>query len=481
MKGIPGAALMVVWAVLFVQAPAAQIEGGVFAAAQGRGIREVRFTTPQEAVYFALGSSQSRLLGEQSARLSLREAKFNWGPFLPAFSLSLSETDSASLSAGDSRNRSLQFSVSGDLFDGGARRRAYRMARLNSFYAQLETDSQRQVFIADILARYYQYLVQRRRAEIQEDLKAAAEKELVIMEKEVSLGLTLETDYLEYYISFIQIENETREAWLSLDSLLRQFKTVLELNEEAELVIADELSLRSGYFFYEPYQEKIWLLIRAQSSELRKQDLALDYARQEGEFQSRWYLPALRLQGGVSFSTSQPAFFPLSDPKYSVSVSVSFPNLTFLPLNLSNSYGFEQERLYNVSNSAEASLPINPAYAAQVDMARLSLGQNAAGRRQAEIALREQVYQIINSHDAGLRAAQTAEQSIVLWERRLEFSRLALESGEKKQIEYLEELINLAQIKIAHLENLVMAASAVQSLEVLARLPFGELEHVCSN
>jgi outer membrane protein TolC len=471
------AALLFAARVSAVRLSAALVVAALFIT--GAGADEIVFSTPQEAVDFALNRNQSRRMEEQNVLLNLKAARFNLGDFLPAFSVSVSEADSTTLASGDSRSRSLQLSVSQTVFDGGQRRRAYEMARLSSLYALTEMDLSRQSFSADILSRYYLYLMQKQRAVIQEDLQAAARQELLIMEKEVSLGLTLETDYLEYYISFIQIENETGEARRTLESQMRQFKIVLELNEEAQLVIADDFFMEPVYFFYEPYQERLWNLIRASSVELKKQDLGLYYARRQSDYSRRWYLPSLSLRGGVSFSGQAESLFPLTEPKYSLSLAVSFSNASLLPLNVNNGYGFEQNRLYNVNNSGDLNLGINPTLGIQKEMAALALVQSAAQRRQDEISLREQVYEVIHSHDASLRAAGMAERTVLLWQRRLEFSRLALETGEKKRIDYLQELITLAQTRIALMEHLVQAASAEQSLEILAALPFGGLRHVC--
>jgi outer membrane protein TolC len=120
-----------------------------------------------------------------------------------------------------------------------------------------------------------------------------------------------------------------------------------------------------------------------------------------------------------------------------------------------------------------------PSYGVQRRLADISLLESNMQRIQTERNLYEAVYDLIISHDNTMRIVYAAERTILVLERRLEFSRREVEQGEKKRIDYLQELITMAQTKIALLENQTMAAFYERSLEILAGLPFGDLRNVC--
>jgi outer membrane protein TolC len=83
------------------------------------------------------------------------------------------------------------------------------------------------------------------------------------------------------------------------------------------------------------------------------------------------------------------------------------------------------------------------------------------------------------SHDSSLRSSEAAERLIEVLEKRIEFSRLLVEQGQKKRIDFLDELVDLSQAKISLKEYRIQAEALERSLEILANFPFGGLKHAC--
>jgi outer membrane protein TolC len=436
----------------------------------------VLFNNPNEAVNFALQNSQVYTLKKQRSLQDMKAAKWGIQDFLPTFSFSISEADSTALVAGDTRSKSFQATVSQELFDGGRKKFVYDINRLSSMYAYREYESSLMEFSSQIISLYYQHLMQRQMVLIKEDLVSAAKNQLEIIQKEVEIGITLETDYLEYLISYIQLENDRDQARRDLSTLERQFKIAIDLNYEAQLTITDNFYHEFASFYYEPYIDYIWTIIKNASTEIKKQHLSLEYARKQLAYSRRWYVPTLSVQGGISFSGEA---YPLTEPKYTLKLTVDFSNAGLFPLSLSNGYGFDHGRLYSVNNSASVTVSPQPAYGVQRKLADISLLETNIQRIQTERDIHEAVYNLVISHDNALRYVDMAERTILVMERRLEFSRREVEQGEKKHIDYLEELINMAQTKISLLEYQTQASSHERSLEILARFPFGDLRNVC--
>jgi hypothetical protein len=102
-------------------------------------------------------------------------------------------------------------------------------------------------------------------------------------------------------------------------------------------------------------------------------------------------------------------------------------------------------------------------------------------REDGERELQEALYDLVISHDNKLRTAYNAEQRIILMEKRLEFSLLQLEKGEKKRIDYLADLSALAQTRISLADYLTQVSTIERNLEIQTGFPFGGLADACRN
>ncbi|GHV62264.1 hypothetical protein AGMMS49587_08610 [Spirochaetia bacterium] len=438
---------------------------------------DVVFRSPGNAVDFAVQNSQFWILQKQGALQNMKAAKFSFQDFLPSFSLSFSEADTTSLLAQDSRTKTIQVSVNQELFDGGKKKLAYDVGRISSLYAYREYESGLRDFSSDVISRYYQYLEQSALTGIREDLVNTAAEQLAIIRREADLGLTLETDYLEYLISYINIENERDQSIRDLKTMERTFKAAVGLNAEAAISIQDDFYHNFDPFYFEDFVDFLWNVVKNANTEIKKQYLTAEYAQKQLKYSRRWYLPVIGAQGSISFSGDA---YPLTEPKYSFKLTFSFSDLSLFPISVNSGIGFDRDRLYNVNNGMSVTAKPNPAYGIQRKQADIGLMQNNLQRIQTENDLWESLYSLVISHDNCLRSADTAERTIGVLEKRLEFSKLELKKGEKKRIEYLEELISLAQGRMSLMEYRIQAAALERSLEILASFPFdGGLKDAC--
>ncbi|MDR0449691.1 MAG: TolC family protein [Treponema sp.] len=434
----------------------------------------VLFRSAEEAADFAAGNSRLWALREEEALENMKAAKLDLREFLPSFSFSFNESDSTAVMTGDSRSKSIQASVSQKLFDGGKNKLAYETNRLNSLYAYQEYQGEFREFRSAVISQYYGCLIQAETVRIREELAGLAAEQLEIIRWETALGLSLETDYLEYLASCIAVEYERDQSLLDLKTRERRLKDAVGLDREAELEIREDASGEFEYFYYEPHLEPLWRLVRTGSVELKKQSLAVQYGQKQLAHSRRWYIPSIGVQGSVSFAGTG---YPLTEPRYSLKLTFDFPNLNLVPVSVNPGYGFERDRLYQVSNGVSASILPNPSYPAARRLEDMALLRNRLEQKETEKALREQLYDLVIAHDSSLRSADTSRRMIAVLEKRMEFSRLLAEQGQKKRIDFLNELIELSRVKISLKEQQIQAAALERSLEILANFPFGGLRN----
>jgi outer membrane protein TolC len=440
--------------------------------------QEITIHSAKEASEFAVQNSRSWTIRRQKALLDMGAAKLGIQDFLPSFSFSFSESDSVSILAGDSRVKSLQVSVSQEIFNGGKKKIAYEAGRISALYAWQEFEGEFKTFLSTVISLYYQCLLMREMEEIREDLLRQAKDQITILKKETELGISLETDYLEYVASYMGIEQERDQGLRDMAAMERQFKTALNLKRETPIRIVPDYPETHEYFYYEPFLDYLWALVRNNSTALKKQQLTMEYNLKQYTYGKRWYLPVIGAQGSVSFNGNS---YPLTEPIYSLQFTFDFSSLDFLNFRYSNSSGFEKERLQQLSNGISTDIRPLPAYPITRKQGELNILESTLQREEGERQLRESLYELVISHDNTLRTAHNAEQRIELMERRLAFSLLQLEKGEKSRIDYLSELSDLAQTKISQADYLTQASTLERNLEIQTGFPFGGLINACRN
>jgi outer membrane protein TolC len=440
--------------------------------------QEVTIGSAKAAADLAVRNSQVWTIRRQKALLDMGAAALGIQDFLPSLGFSFSESDSPSLLAPDSRGKTLRLSVSQEIFSGGTKKLAYETGRLSALYGWQEFEGEYRNFLSTVMSLYYQYLLLRDMGDIRSGLVSQAGEQLGILKREAELGLSLETDYLEYAASYLELEQERDQSRRDLGALERQFKSALSLSQETPVRVLSSGQGAPEYFYFEPFLDYLWALVRTASVELKKLRLSAEYGKKQYRYGRRWYLPVIGAQGSISFSGTS---YPLTEPNYSLQVTFDFSGLDFLSLRFTNGSLFERNQARQLSNGLSGDVRPLPSYPLSRKQGELNLLESALRETEGERELKERLYSLVISHDNRLRAAYNAEQRIGLMERRLEFSRLQLEKGELKRIDYLAELSSLAQTRISFADYLTQAMETERNLEIQTGFPFGGLADACRN
>jgi outer membrane protein TolC len=431
---------------------------------------EIEFSSADEAVRFGLQNAKDIGYRRLGALEQMKLKRLSFRDFLPYLSVSYSENDTVAVQAPDSRNRSLEFSVTQQVYDAGKAKLEYELNNLNALYGYQEYLVAARKKESEILTGYMKLVTQKKALSIQEELFASAQRQLAILAKEYELGVALETDYLEYEISCSQIEYQRQTYYRDFGKLEREFKKLVGMDETTALRIADYEAGDRRFHAIGINADALWNRVKANSVDLAKKGVSLQYTKRQAIFDGRQNIPTVSLQSSLSFSGSG---FPLTEPALSVRCIFNFNNKLF-PSSLSSGYGFTKGRLNNVSDSVDVSVLNSSTYFAENRITTLSLLTAELDYETAESDLKTSVYDAIWSHDDTVKNIELKANTVGLMEKKLKISEKKTERGEMKRIDLLDEMTSLSKAKIELLSLEAETEGAERSLAILLGVPFGE-------
>lgn len=436
---------------------------------------QIVFQSAEQASSYAVLNSESYSLKKLNAISSLSMANLSIQEFLPKFDFSWNESDNIKIGSTDSRNKSFSMNMQLSVFDGGKKYITYKMNQAEKYNNLYAVDIEIKTFKSSIISQYYLCLLLEKVLEIKRDLEANTKKQLEIIQKECELGITLENDYLEYLISYKQIQDSVKIAQRDLRTQYRIFKVALGLEPESDVVLTENILTFDNYEYLEPYSTNLWNLLKSRSPELRKQETFLYYSQLQNKQNKLLFIPDISFQGGVSFSGIE---YPLNNPTYTAKLIFSFANNPFLPASVSNDFGFNNNgHLTGVTNTVSSSIVPQLNYSASKNVQNIELKQQKQTMKDLVNSLYEDLFQQIASYDDSIDTIKRIEETIKLQEKRLAISERQVEKGIMKRIDYLEQLEELAEQKISLIESITSFHELTRTLEISLGVPFGGLKN----
>lgn len=432
---------------------------------------EITFSKAEDAVLFAKLHAREKIIEKELILENMHKTKLNVQDFLPHLSISFSESNSVNPGANDTKTKNLQFSLNHTVINPG-RKLKYNLAKIEALYAYKENQLNWQNFENEIAETYFNCLLARQVLALKTELLEKTMEEEKILHKQFQLGMLLETDFLEYMTSVLQIENQRAEAEKNYKIQKGILNLALGLEEFAEIEFRDPLTPEAENAELEEHSKSIWNIVKNRSIELQKQDMAIEYSRKQQKYSDAWYLPNFSIKPSVSFSGED---FPLAKPNYSFQMSFSFENIPFAPVSISNNYSFSDKKLTGVSNSGSTNSFCQVTYLSDKRTAKLTLLQQQIQRQDNEKKMYSNLYQQIVTHDNYLKKITLLENTKKIQEKRLEFSKMQTEQGFIKPIKYLEQLIELSDTKNSLLQAKIQTIAAERIIAILTGIPFKEL------
>lgn len=434
---------------------------------------ETVFRSPEEAAEFAVSNSKEYRLKKLHVEASYKAARFALQEFLPSFNASWSENDAIKIGGADSHSKSLQFSARQVIGDGGKRIVAYKMNKTNAYYAVKTYEQELQAFQSSVINQYCLCLRQQEIIKIKNDLEKNAAAQLEIIKEEYRLGIALENDYLEYLISFRKIQNDKKKAERELRTQMRVLKSIIDMAADEELRLENALTGGTDIPYLEPHIADLQRMTDERNPAIKKSEAVLQYAEQRYKYTKLFFLPEVAVEGGVSFSGTA---YPLNKPSYSLKLSLNFQNVPFVPTTIGNGYGFNKKQLVGLDNSLSAGIVPDTNYFIKRNVDKIALEREGEQLRLQKNAVHEQLFERAAAYDDGKDSIERISESILLREKRLAVSAEQVEKGEMKRIDYLVELIKLAEEKINRIAAETAVRAALRDIEILLCVPFGGLQ-----
>ncbi len=434
---------------------------------------ETVFRSPEEAAEFAVSNSKEYRLKKLHVEASYKAARFALQEFLPSFNASWSENDAVKIGGADSHSKSLQLSARQVIGDGGKRIVTYKMNKTDAYYGVKTYEQELQAFQSSVINQYCLCLRQQEIIKIKNDLEKNAAVQLEIIKEEYRLGIALENDYLEYLISFRKIQNDKKRAERELRTQMRVLKSIIDMDADEELRLENALTGGADIPYLEPHIAELWHMTDERNPAIKKAEAALHYAEQRYKYTKLFFLPEVAVEGGVSFSGTA---YPLNKPSYSLKLSLNFQNVPFVPTTIGNGYGFNKKQLVGLDNSLSAGIVPDTNYFIKHNIGKIALEREGEQLRLQKNAVHEQLFEKAAAYDDGKDSIARISESILLREKRLAVSAEQVEKGEMKRIDYLAELMELAEEKINRIAAETAVRAALRDIEILLCVPFGGLQ-----
>ena len=150
--------------------------------------------------------------------------------------------------------------------------------------------------------------------------------------------------------------------------------------------------------------------------------------------------------------------------------------MPFVPTTVGNGYGFNKSGLGGIDNSLSAGFVPDIGYFIKNNINKISVRREAEQLRLQKHALYERLFEKTAAYDDGKDSIARISESIALRERRIAVSVEQVEKGEMKRIDYLAELMEIAEEKVKLVAAQTAVRAAARDIEIMICVPFGGLE-----
>ncbi|MDR1468859.1 MAG: TolC family protein [Spirochaetaceae bacterium] len=411
-------------------------------------------------------------LQTELAQQSLKESAWKMGirDFFPSVTLSASEDDRVSTIGPDDFSKMYTVSVQQLLFDGGKMSSGRKIEKAQLLLQKDTLQNMLREVSENAIAVYRQVLQGRMTLDIKRQSLAALEKQRLVLDTEMTLGLALETDLLEADIMLEEARIEIVNGELEQAEQEKQFAEMLGLDRVP--VLAEQIDITR--VFRLPSVKAVQSEILARNPDLVSSQLSILQKEEEAKFASRLWIPTLKGNGSFSLTGDH---YPLSHYKWSFGLTIDF-SMPWIGSTTSGNYGEEPRTEKNAQLSESLKLLPDPALGLSGKSAKLALNLERNKHavvmrrldRNAEL-LMEKLDFLIRKRDLAIRSKELASAQLRLAETRIKL-------GHITRLDMMQMELDYAQSEIMGVNTAVDVLSAVREIEKLMALPPGELEHI---
>ena len=427
----------------------------------------IRSLTFAQAVDLAVSVSAD--LRFEYMGLKIRENAWVLGfrSYLPRLNISAQENDRLQEIGPDSFLKNYSIGMDQLLWDGGKLSMSRKLERMELNLSNSRIERMADEIAEAALSAYRTVLSARTILAIREAALESLGEQLVILEKEVELGLALPLDLAEAELALTEARIEIISLEYDLVEMEKQFADLLGLDDLPEL--EEKIDLHRTVLL--PSVPVSVSLAEEKNPELAEARFSITKRQAEYRYASRTWIPTLRLNGSFSLTGQE---YPLNRHAWSVGVTIDFSNPW-----LQNTFAFQtgwespRDRTANLQNTA-APIP-DPAA--------------SMGKRQAGLALSLEKEKYALALERTGRFAQLMLEKCRLAEYRRNIAVVAIDTAAKRysleeirlglgqitRLELMQAHITCTQKEIAAVESAIVLMQTERELERLLDLKPGEL------
>jgi len=398
-----------------------------------------------------------------------------WRDFFPSLTLSWARTEEARLRETDSRQYRLSAEAGLVVYDGGQRRLAFDVVKLQTILARNDYRIALNRLIADVSAAYYETLRFREAVSIHEQTLEHGRMQLAFISKELLLGEATRFDRMEIEAKVREIELNLKKARDDYATGLNRFKLLLKIDWRAPVEVEGDInrdfSMTPLDTTRHPLDGMVSLAVRCRR-EVEQSDIDHEIARKKMRISARHYFPTFSM--GASYTLSDDRYFP-RERGWGVNLSVS-SNLWGSSVTAKEGYNEDASGNSRVL-SGSGSLSVLD----RLDYRRAILEAAVEAERakhEKDDMRRKIAVEVISGYSAilnGWTIIEIARQTLELYDAQLEIERMKADLGDTRRYDLIKKEIERGQAAVALLDSRVRYLGLAAALEMALGADIGFL------
>ncbi|TAL34413.1 MAG: TolC family protein [Spirochaetes bacterium] len=399
-----------------------------------------------------------------------------WRDFFPTLSVSYMQTEEARLREADSRQ--YRFTAESNLvvYDGGQKKLAYDVAKLQSILARNDYRIAVNRLIADTGNSFFSLLQQRDAIAIHKKTLVQGQMQLKFISKELELGEATRFDRMEIEAKVKEIELNLEKAKDDFAIGLNKFKLMLRMDWRQRVALKGDI-------------EKDFIISRINEEKHPIDDLIVTSLRNRKEIDSAdvefminqkkylmskyYYFPEFSL--GASYSLTDDRYFP-REQGWGVNFKVTtriFGNSATM------GGGYTEEGNKNARIlSSNGSVNLLDRLDYEQELVQSSIDYITAKYKKKEI--RQQIaLEVATNYSAlinGWKMIEIAKQQLELYDAQLEIERLKANLGDSRRYDLIKKEIERGESALSYLNAIIRYLQLASTFEIALGVDVGFLQ-----